>query len=113
MIPAAAYSTTATGDVPTVLAEASSMPASGPEDLSRLRRMVDFAIKHHERVVLQFNYVDSKGQVSTRCISAVRLIKRDCLRAWCLMRGEYRTFELARMAQVQFGLAALQQSQAL
>lgn len=83
------------------VAAAASQAAS---DTQRVRAMLQFAMARPDTVVVGCDY-PSHGRISHRIISPTRFLGHDSVRAYCLTRGDYRTFSLAKLANVQLGLA--------
>lgn len=73
-------------------------PAAPGIDARSLRRAC------REERVIRFGYRDAEGAATERDVKPLSLIYFDsshCLIAWCLLRGDYRTFRLDRMTALQ------------
>jgi predicted DNA-binding transcriptional regulator YafY len=59
------------------------------------------AMQDSDNFVVEFDYVDSKGQTTRRVISPIRFMPGNRLLALCLCREAPRQFHLARCSNVR------------
>ncbi|WP_254513042.1 WYL domain-containing protein [Anatilimnocola floriformis] len=71
-----------------------------------MQALINRALRQADELVLVFNYMDSKGVVSRRVVSPVRMIKGERLMALCLSREEPRQFHLKRCSQMRLEWAS-------
>lgn len=69
-------------------------------------RAVAFATRRADDYVVQFDYVDAKGQTTRRTVSPIRFVSGDRFLALCLCREEPRQFYLQRCSNPQLIAAA-------
>jgi predicted DNA-binding transcriptional regulator YafY len=68
------------------------------------KKLVEFVIARSERFVVAFDYVDRKGKSLRRVVSPCQIIGKRML-GLCLVRGDWRYFELSKCEAMQIGLA--------
>ena len=61
-----------------------------------MRRDIFKAIQDSDNLVVEFDYCDSKGQVTRRVTSPIRFLGKERFLALCLSREEPRQFYLSR-----------------
>ena len=70
-----------------------------------MQDLIQQALRQQDELVLVFDYRDSKGAVTRRVVSPVRLIKGERLLALCLSREEPRQFYLNRCQNMRLAWA--------
>lgn len=64
----------------------------------------DFEIAINEQRLLEFDYMDKKGETSHRMIETYKVVFKEShwyIQAFCLKKNDYRIFKLARMSQIK------------
>jgi predicted DNA-binding transcriptional regulator YafY len=63
------------------------------------------AMQNHDELVIEFNYLDSKGKRTRRVVSPIRFLPNGRFLGLCLSREEPRQFYLNRCQGVKLGRA--------
>lgn len=66
-----------------------------------MRTLLSKAMRDTDHLVVQLEYLDAKGQKTTRVVSPIRYLAQDRLLALCLSRCAPRQFYLSRCENVQ------------
>ena len=66
-----------------------------------MRGIINRAMRCPDDLVIEFDYIDSKGATSRRVASPIRFLSPDRFLALCLCREEPRQFYLDRSQNVQ------------
>ena len=67
-----------------------------------MRHLIHRAMHQSDDLVVEFDYIDSKGTQTHRVVSPIRFLGRDRFLALCLNREEPRQFYLDRCQNVRF-----------
>lgn len=70
-----------------------------------MQPMIRKAMQDSDNLVVEFNYCDSKGQVTRRVVSPIRMINNERFLALCLGRAEPRQFYLNRCSEMKLQAA--------
>ena len=70
------------------------------------RNLLRLAMENPEGLVVQLDYVDTKGKTTSRVISPIRILATNRLLALCLCREEPRQFHLDRCSNMRLRRAA-------
>lgn len=73
---------------------------------NHLKKLLNTAMQRSDDLVLQLEYVDSKGNKSVRIVSPIRYLSSGRFLGLCLCRCEPRQFHLDRCSNVQLKPAA-------
>lgn len=71
-----------------------------------MQKLVSTAMQRPDDLVLQLEYVDSKGQRTVRVVSPIRFLSATRFLGLCLCRCEPRQFHLDRCSNMQLKLAS-------
>ncbi len=71
-----------------------------------MRQKLIKAMQNSDDLVVQFNYLDSKGKATRRVVSPIRFLGTDRFLGLCLSREEPRQFYLQRCDNIQLNQAA-------
>ena len=70
------------------------------------QKLINRAMQSPDDLVLQLEYIDSKGNKSVRIVSPIRFLSSGRFLALCLCRCEPRQFHLDRCCQLELKAAA-------
>ena len=87
---------TATLVSPTASSSVTVAPVTVSTFTRRDRRLLQVAMADSDTYVIEFEYVDSKGNRTRRTVSPIRFSAPDRVLALCLCREEPRQFHLSR-----------------
>ncbi len=73
---------------------------------SKLQQVLRTAMQHSDDLVIQLEYVDSKGVKTLRIVSPIRFLSTGRFLGLCLCRCEPRQFHLDRCSNIQLKKAA-------
>lgn len=63
-------------------------------ELDRWKRMLAWAMRHSDDLLVEFEYRDRKGKWSRRVVSPIRFLAKDAFMGLCLSREEPRQFQI-------------------
>ncbi len=66
-----------------------------------MRRDIFKAIQDSDNLVVKFEYIDSKGEMTRRVVSPIRFLGQKRFLALCLSREEPRQFYLERCTNLE------------
>lgn len=66
-----------------------------------MHKMLNIAMRQPEDIVVQLDYVDSKGHKTTRVVSPIRFLGSQRFLGLCLCRCEPRQFHLDRCSNIR------------
>ncbi|MFK7768558.1 MAG: WYL domain-containing protein [Mariniblastus sp.] len=66
-----------------------------------MRRIIQKSMNQYDDFVVEFEYKDSKGQLTRRVVSPIRFVGGNRFLGLCLTREEPRQFNLDRCDNVQ------------
>ena len=70
-----------------------------------MRQLIQRAMQQSDDLVIEFDYIDTKGVTTHRVVSPIRFLASNRFLALCLCREEPRQFHLERCQNVKLGLA--------
>ncbi len=71
-----------------------------------MRKILYRSMQQHDDLVVEFNYLDSKGISTRRVVSPIRFLGQDRFLGMCLSREAPRQFYLSRCDQMELKQAA-------
>ena len=66
-----------------------------------MRQTLSKAMQRSDDLVVELEYLDSKGQTTVRVVSPIRFLPNGRFLGLCLCRCEPRQFQLSRCSEVQ------------
>jgi predicted DNA-binding transcriptional regulator YafY len=70
-----------------------------------MRQLIQRAMRQSDDLVIEFDYIDTKGVTTHRVVSPIRFLGSNRFLSLCLCREEPRQFHLERCKNVKLGLA--------